>query len=181
MPRLFVAIDLPGGTRERLSRLRTDIPGARWVPMDQLHLTLVFLGEVETERMNRLLEKLAGTGSPAFDLSIAGFGCFPNRRRPRVLWIGVAPEPLLMSLAERVRQTVLSTGISLEERPFSPHITLARIREATGGECDAFLNRVRRQEPETVPVREFILYESRLNPKGACHIPAARFGLSGRR
>jgi 2'-5' RNA ligase len=178
MPRLFLAIDLPEETKEQLRQLRVDIPGARWVPSNQLHLTLAFLGDVEMESMKRLMGKLAAVRSPAFSLRLGEFGCFPNRKRPRVAWIGIRPEPLLMSLADQVRETVLSCEISLEERPFSPHITLARIKQAVGNDCDAFLAQTRGQEPALIPVREFILFESRLSSSGALHIPLRAFELS---
>jgi RNA 2',3'-cyclic 3'-phosphodiesterase len=178
MPRLFIAIDLPDVTKEQLCRLRTDIPGARWVPTDQLHLTLAFLGDVEIEKMKHLMGKLTEIHSPAFDLRIGDFGCFPNRKRPRVVWIGIRPEPRLMSLAEQVRKVILSSEIPLEECPFSPHITLARIKQSVGGDCDAFLARTLKQEPELISVREFILFESRLSSRGALHIPLGRFKLS---
>jgi RNA 2',3'-cyclic 3'-phosphodiesterase len=178
MPRLFIAIDLPDKTKEQLCRLRADIPGARWVPTDQLHLTLAFLGDVEMEKMNRLMGKLIDIHIPAFDLRIGDFGCFPNRKRPRVAWIGIRPEPLLMSLAEQVRKVLLLSEIPLEERPFSPHITLARIKQPVGGDCNAFLARTLKQEPALISVREFILFESRLSSRGALHIPLRSFQFS---
>lgn len=177
MPRLFLAIDLPDETKKQLCWLRTDIPGARWVPANQLHLTLAFLGDVEIETMNRLMGKLTDIHIPAFDLRIGDVGCFPNRKRPRVVWIGIRPEQLLMSLAKRVRKASLLCGISLEERPFSPHITLARIKQPVGNGCDAFLARKPEQEPAVIPVREFILFESRLSSNGALHMPLSSFQL----
>jgi len=178
MPRLFLAIELPDETKEQLRRLRIDIPGARWVPANQLHLTLAFLGDVDVESMKRLVEKLAGLHCPAFSLCLGEFGCFPNRKRPKVAWIGVRPEPLLMSLADRVREVVLSCEIPQEERPFSPHITLARIKQAVGHDCDAFIAQTLEREPALIPVQEFILFESRLSSSGALHIPLKSFELS---
>jgi len=178
MPRLFLAIDLPDEIKEQLCQLRTGIPGARWVPTDQLHLTLAFLGDVEMEKMNHLMGKLTAIHIPVFDLRIGDVGCFPNRKRPRVVWIGIRPEPLLMSLAEQVRNATLLCGIPLEERPFSPHITLARIKQPVGNYCDAFLDRTLKLEPTLISVREFILFESRLSSRGALHIPLRCFQLS---
>ncbi len=178
MPRLFLAVELPDETKEQLCKLRTDIPGARWVPANQLHLTLAFLGDVDVESMKRLVEKLADLRCPAFSLCLAEFGCFPNRKRPRVAWIGIRPEPLLMSLADRVREVVLSCEIPQEDRPFSPHITLARIKQAAGHDCDAFIAQTLGQEPALIPVQEFILFESRLSSSGALHIPLKSFKLA---
>jgi len=83
-----------------------------------------------------------------------------------------------MSLADKVREAVLSCDIPQEDRPFSPHITLARIKQPMGNDCDTFLARKPEQEPALISVQEFILFESRLNPSGALHIPLKSFKLS---
>ncbi len=175
--RLFIAIELPGEVKRKLAGLRTEIPGARWVPLEQLHLTLSFLGEVDDEMRELLTEELHEIVTPGFDLHFSGTGCFPNSRHPRVLWVGLAAEQLLTKLAELVRKAVISCDIPQEERPFSPHITLARFREPAGREVAAFLEKHQRLELPTVKVREFVLFQSRLTPQGAIHIPVRQFPL----
>jgi 2'-5' RNA ligase len=184
--RLFIAIELPEEAKKELARLRMDIPGARWVPSDQIHLTLSFLGEVDEAALERLTGQLARITLPEIEIHFSGTGCFPDRRRPRVLWIGLEPNPRLNSLATRVREAVLACGIPQEERPFSPHITLARIKLPSPGMCDAFLDRDRRPRLPALRVREFTLFQSRLTPQGAEHIPLRSFplaaaGVSGQR
>ncbi|NVN91546.1 MAG: RNA 2',3'-cyclic phosphodiesterase [Desulfuromonadales bacterium] len=178
MPRLFIAVDVSDETKEQLFRFRVDIPAARWVPREQLHLTMAFLGDVEREQINTLVGTLSEIRNPAFDLSIGEPGCFPNRKRPRTLWIGIKPEPHLMVLAEQLRKAILSCGIVQEARPFFPHITLARIKQPSGNDGDAFLNQGGRREAALLAVREFILFESRLGSRGVQHIPLRKFQLT---
>lgn len=176
--RLFIAIELPDEIKRVLDRLGMDIPGARRVPADQIHLTLSFLGEVDEAALELLTGQLARVHLKEFLIQFGGTGCFPDRRRPRVVWIGLAPNPGLNALAARVRDAVLACGIPQEERPFSPHITLARIRLPSPGMCDAFLARDKRPALPALRVREFSLFESRLSPQGAEHIPVRVFPLA---
>jgi nicotinamidase/pyrazinamidase len=176
--RLFIAIELPGEVKRMLAGLRTEIPGARWVPPEQLHLTLAFLGEVEAASCALLTEKLAAIAAPSFELRFSGTGCFPSSRQPRVLWAGLAEQPRLTNLAELVRTAVLACGILQEERPFSPHITLARFRQPAGREVGAFLEKHQRLALPVIDVREFILFQSRLTPRGAIHRPFGQFPLA---
>lgn len=176
--RLFIAIELPDDLKKALGRLRADIPGARWVPLEQIHLTLAFLGKVEEKTVERLTSELAHIQAPAFELCFAGAGCFPNRHRPRVLWIGLAPEPRLTDLAARVHEVVLSCDIPQEERPFSPHITLARFKFPASRETGAFLDLHQKLELPPFSAQEFILFQSRLTPQGAVHTPVKIFALA---
>ncbi len=176
--RLFIAIELPDEVKKLLSRMRSDVPGARWVPVEQLHLTLSFLGEVDDVTVKQLTGELAAIHAPGFDLRFSGTGCFPGRSRPRVLWVGLDPEPLLSNLASLVRKALLTCGIPQEERPFSAHITLARLKFPASREVAAFLDQPQRQELPTVAVREFILFQSRLTPQGAIHTPLKSFPLA---
>jgi 2'-5' RNA ligase len=177
--RLFIAIELPAEVKKLLTGLRTAIPGANWVPPEQLHLTLAFLGEVDEATCALLGEKLAEIVAPGFTLQFSSSGCFPDRRRPRVIWAGLSPSPLLTALAEQVSKAVRSCGIAQEERPFSPHITLARCRQPAGREVSAFLEQHRQLTLPPVNVREFILFQSLLTRQGAIHTPLRQFTLCG--
>jgi 2'-5' RNA ligase len=175
--RLFIAIEFSDDIKRLLNRLRTDIPGARWVPMGQIHLTLAFLGEVDDITLKLLSERLTTIRSPGFQLRFSGTGCFPDRRRPRVLWVGLEPEPRLSELAERVRDAVTACNIPREERTFSPHITLARLKFPATREAFGFLDQSQQPEIPSVTVGEFILFQSQLTPQGAIHTPVRRFPL----
>lgn len=175
--RLFVAIEIPDDLKKMLGSLRTDIHGARWLTVDQIHLTLAFLGEVDEVSVERLTGKLSRIQGHAFEIRFSRTGCFPDRRRPRVLWIGLNPEPYLNDLAAKVREAVLACGIPQEERPFSPHITLARLKHLPSGEFDAFFDQNSKVELPPFSVREFILFQSRLTQQGALHIPIRTFQL----
>jgi RNA 2',3'-cyclic 3'-phosphodiesterase len=175
--RLFIAIELPGDVKKMLGSMRSDIPSAHWVPIEQLHLTLSFLGEVDCATLEQLTGGLAAIQTPKFDLHFSSTGCFPGHGRPRVIWVGLEPEPLLSNLATLVRKAVLSCGIPQEERPFSAHITLARLKFPASREVAAFLAQPQKQELPPVSVREFILFQSRLTPHGALHTPLRTFSL----
>jgi len=175
--RLFIATDLPEPVRNRFARLRSDIPGTRWVAPEQLHLTLAFLGEVDASGCEQLQAELAKIEADSFTLHFGRTGCFPHPRNPRVLWIGLRPEPSLLRLAQLVREAVLLRGIPQEEHPFTPHITLARCRQSAVKEVGSFLARQTGLEGEAVMVREFILFQSVLTVKSALHTPLKRFPL----
>lgn len=175
--RLFIAIELPAELKAALGRLRAEIAGARWVPGEQIHLTLAFLGEVAEERLEQLTAALARIQSSPFRLSFSGTGCFPDHRRPRVLWIGLEPEAHLQQLAAQTHAALLACGIPQEERPFSPHITLARLKMAPPGAADRFLHQ-QKQTLSPFAVQEFTLFQSRLTPQGALHTPLRVFPLA---
>lgn len=176
--RLFIAIELPDHCKRGLGELRAAIPGVRWVPAEQIHLTLAFLGEVDEETSGRLAAALARIQAPPFTLSCTGTGCFPNRHRPRVLWVGVNPDPGLTGLAAMIHDAVLACGIAQEERPFSPHLTLARLKLPCAREVGAFLDLHPGVDLPPFPVTEFILFQSRLTRQGAEHIPVRSFPLT---
>jgi 2'-5' RNA ligase len=176
--RLFIAIELSEALKTALGKLRSDIPGARWVPPEQIHLTLAFLGELDEETTDRLTLELAGIQAAGFELSLSGTGCFPNVRYPRVLWVGVKPQPLLTLLADKVNSAVTACNIPLEERPFSPHITLARFKAPAAREVAAFLGQHRKVQFEPFSVTEFTLFQSKLTSHGALHAPVRNFPLA---
>lgn len=176
--RLFIAVELQDNAKMALGGLRCDIPGARWVPREQIHLTLAFLGDVDDDGVTRLTNRLSRIHVPAFTLRFSESGCFPDRRRPRVLWVGLEHESRLLNLAANVHETVTDCGIELEKRPFSPHITLARIKVPKPKEVGRFLDRHLQKKLPSLAVREFILFQSRLTPEGAIHTPVRSFQLA---
>jgi len=143
--RTFIAIDLPEAVKTQLGsiqdRLRAQLErvgidrGLRWAGPEGIHLTLKFLGETPESlapELGRYLEEsLAGLDAPR--LTLAGLGVFPNPRAPRVLWVGLAGDlPALLALQRRVESAISPLGFPEESRPFSPHLTLARVAEAVG-------------------------------------------------
>ena len=179
MPRFFIAIDFTPEFKHELGQLRVTIPGAKWVPEEQLHLTLAFLGEIDTALIPCVTQLLATIRAPSFILRYVGTGCFPDRRSPHVLWAGLEPQPLLYDLVDKIRTSVAVCGIPLETRTFAPHVTLARLKSSSPRESNAFLSQPHTTSFPPVEVHEFILFESRLTSHGALHTIVQTFKLTG--
>lgn len=178
MPRLFIAIEMSEEVKSAFAGLPLELSGGRRVPADQVHLTLAFLGEQEEVLIDRLKEELAQVREEAFQLRFAGFGTFPRGSRPRVLWAGIEPEPRLDRLQRRVSEAVQRCHVALEDRPFSPHITLARFRQSHGDGAAGRRRDSLHYAVPVLPVHEFVLFQSRLTANGAIHTVLARFPLS---
>ncbi|MDD2273011.1 MAG: RNA 2',3'-cyclic phosphodiesterase [Desulfuromonadaceae bacterium] len=176
--RLFIAIEIPDDLKKMIGRLRVEIPGTRWVQAEQIHLTLAFLGEVDEPTFELLNEELGRVKVPEFRLCFSGVGGFPDRHRPRVLWVGLEPQPRLQALAAMVRETVRACGIQQEERPFSPHVTLARLKLPHSRQADAFLDQPHKQKLPPFLVQEFTLFQSRLTAQGAVHVQIKNYRLA---
>ena len=134
--RLFVAIELPDSIKQELVRLQEHIKKscgscpARWVAPGNVHLTLNFLGDVSASKFDDLKRAVAQTsgGADGFDLTLAELGAFPNLERPRVIWVGIRGDlNRLLALQKNLEQSISALGITPENRPFSPHLTLARV------------------------------------------------------
>ena len=175
--RLFVAIDLPDRIKQAVAGICRGVPGVRWLPPDQLHLTLRFIGETEDAAIATIRSGLAAITSPAFPLSLREMGCFPSPRRPRVLWVGLSGGAPLMQLQHDVETALVAAGLPPEERPFSPHITLARLRDHREGDVAPFLARNAFFASGPFTVDAFHLYSSALTAKGAIHRREASYPL----
>lgn len=169
MPRLFIAIDPPVTIRKNLEAMFFGIPGARWVAPEQLHITVRFIGDVDGAMFHDIQSALAEVDSPSFNLHLKGVGHFPPRGNPRVIWAGLEKSDPLLSLRRKVDSALLKIGLEPEKRKFSPHLTLARLKNTPLGKVANFLagNGLFSQEP--FPVENFLLYSSTLTPKGAIH------------
>ncbi|MDD5285386.1 MAG: RNA 2',3'-cyclic phosphodiesterase [Desulfuromonadaceae bacterium] len=175
--RLFIAIELPEETKRMLLELKRDIHSVRWLAPEQLHLTLLFLGEVEEGKLEQLCMALSEIRVEPFTLEIAKSGCFPGSRAPKVLWVGLESQPALNLLALNVTDAVSSTGIELEKRRFTPHITLARVKQPGSCDISCYLNPEIHAKIRPVNVTEFVLFQSLLTQQGAIHQPIRRFPL----
>ena len=169
MPRLFVAIDIPREIRDALTRFAGELPAARWVPADQLHLTLRFIGDVGPQTFAAIKGAVSGLRFPGFPLELRGVGHFPPGKHPRVLWVGVAPNDALGQLHQDLELALIDTGLAPEERPFSPHLTLARLRESAPASVGSFETKHCELVFPSFEVREVVLFSSVLTPQGAIH------------
>lgn len=178
MPRLFIAIDLPRPISQAVAGLAVGIPSARPVPEDQFHLTLKFIGEVNEDLGEDIAASLEEIRYPPLTISLGGLGLFPPRGVPKVLWLGVQPVEGLTLLHNRIENLLYHRGISREGRKFSPHITLARLRNCPTDRLGLFLagNNLISTPPFTIT--DFHLYRSSLSPKGAIHTRLRSYPLS---
>jgi 2'-5' RNA ligase len=184
MWRLFIAIELPQSVITRLSELQADLKRetppdtVRWVNPTGIHLTLKFLGDTPVTQRAVIEAALAqaASGHAPFMLAAGGLGCFPNCRRPRVVWAGIRESlDALAALQWAVEQFVAPLGYPTEDRPFSPHLTLGRIqRDARPGDVQKLGERVvgtPSTEPERWQVERITLIRSELKPAGAVYTP----------
>ncbi|MCC6463999.1 MAG: RNA 2',3'-cyclic phosphodiesterase [Planctomycetes bacterium] len=176
MTRAFVALDPPEPLRNAVAALCRGVPGARWVPPEQLHLTLRFLGEQTDAQLAALQQALGRVRVAPFELRLAGPGVFPparSRKPARVLWLGLQPCAPLTNLKAALDSVIPQPD---EERSFTPHLTLARFKAPPGPEPADFLRTVRVPD-EPWRVTEFRLYASELQPEGAVHRALASYAL----
>lgn len=179
MYRLFVSIELPDDVKYALSRLSGDVPGARWLEPDEMHLTVRFIGEVDGLVYEDVLAALDDVRLSPLELALRGVGHFPPRGEPRILWAGLERSDPLRVLHERVESALVRAGVDAERRKFSPHVTIARLKGTPPRAVGSFLamNGLFRTEP--FRVEEFHLFSSSLGAKRAVHRCEASYPLDG--
>lgn len=178
--RLFTSIDPPEPARNELGRvqgvLRQALEARRWQQLDQAHLTVHFLGEVDAARLpdlERALRRTCAAAAP-FSLELGGVGAFPSLGRPRVLWVGVEDvDGRLFGFQAALGRALAEADFALEERRYRPHFTLAR-EPAAGGDVPAVA-----VAPVRWDVGAVVLYRSTLTPHGPIYEALETFPLSG--
>jgi RNA 2',3'-cyclic 3'-phosphodiesterase len=208
--RIFIGIDLDPEVRSRIERFLEGVQGfasdARWVRPESLHITLKFVGEQSQERVAAITEGLGQIKSDQIEIHFAGYGFFPSAKAPRVFWIGVEAGGQLAALAESIDAATAKLGVPREDRPYSPHLTLARRtlagRTLAGGTSSrrgggsGSPKRSRGDGPNTIfatleerlaaigqidfgtmMAREFILFRSELSPGGSKYTKLQSFPL----
>ena len=177
MPRLFVAIDFPDTVNQRLASLAGGVRGARWLPPEQFHLTLRFIGEVGNDALADIAEALSAIRAAPFTVRLSGVGHFPPRGQPRVLWAGVEDNAALADLNRQIEARLRGIGLAPERRNFAPHVTLARLKQVSLGRVRDFLADHADYITESMAIDEFHLYSSTLGARGAVHLIEASYGL----
>lgn len=177
MIRLFIAVDLPEPVKNELGRICFGLPGARWVDQEQIHLTLRFIGEVDGGLFREIRAGLDNVVTSPFPLLLKGLGCFPPRKEPHVLWVGVEKSEPLFQLRKKVDALLADLEIPPEKRKFSPHITLARLKETPLIRLTNFLSGNALFSLPEFQVTDFHLYSSILTAKGAFHQLEATYPL----
>jgi 2'-5' RNA ligase len=187
--RVFVAVPLIPSIRTALESLIAGAAGStrdvRWVDKDNLHITIKFLGDTLRERIPEVSVAVATAclGVPAFDLLISGIGAFPPRGAPKVIWAGVSRGGgHLAELAGRVDAALAELGFERERRPFSPHVTIGRVRSSTGsavGEIRELLGAADGFVAGGQTVDEVTVMRSELRPQGPVYTRLATASLKG--
>ncbi|MEW6664598.1 MAG: RNA 2',3'-cyclic phosphodiesterase [Thermodesulfobacteriota bacterium] len=186
--RSFLAFEQPPEIRAILDRvsgeLRRSRLDVRWVKPENIHLTIVFLGNIRSEYVEAMedpLRKLCLTTGP-FQISLKGAGCFPNSRRPRVLWIGLEGDLERMGrFRDFLQDEMQPFGARREDRAFRAHLTLGRFRspERADRELDEILARYRDLTSPVCPLKELILFKSELRPGGSVYTRLKSWPLAG--
>jgi 2'-5' RNA ligase len=176
MLRLFVGIDFPPELKLRLSLLCGGVAGARWVDAGNFHLTLRFIGEVDEGVAADVDEALVRVKARPLTVQLAGAGLFGGDR-PRQLWIGVERDPALVALQGKIELALIRAGLPPEPRKFAPHVTLARLREASYGDLQRFLAAHARFRAEPLRVDRFSLIASYPTKSGSVYEDQADYLL----
>lgn len=186
--RSFLAFELPLEIKNIVARvsgeLRQSTLNARWVKVDNIHITLVFMGNVETEdipEMGKGVQDVCQTTHP-FDISLKGIGCFPNKHKPRVLWLGLDGDLEQMStFRDALQKHLAGFGIKEEKRKFKPHLTLGRFRKPKkmDAQQDQALSKHGDVSSSVCSLDELILFKSDLKPTGAVYTKLEAWPLTG--
>ncbi|MGC1452178.1 MAG: RNA 2',3'-cyclic phosphodiesterase [Candidatus Sulfotelmatobacter sp.] len=193
--RIFIALDIDDTIRERISHFLDGVhgfaPDARWAKPESLHVTLKFIGEQPEPGIEQIKQALSTIAASPTEIRFHGYGFFPTPKSARVFWIGMETGPQLAALATVIENNLASLGMPKENRPFSPHLTLARGPGGSGSprrsKTDApnrtfqhlqeKLSALPTPEFGAMTAREFFLYNSQLSSKGSTYTKLARFNI----
>ena len=180
MLRAFIAVEIPVEIQQKIQKETVDFRNGiyalvRWVPPQNMHLTLKFLGDVSENSIGFLIQmlRIEAEHVRCFDIHLAGLGAFPNLRRPRVLYIGIQAPAVLEALQRGIEAASRRLGYEGEERPFAAHLTLGRVRQTvTATEQQQIRRAIESTQVDllgTARVDLVHLYKSELNPGGSVY------------
>jgi 2'-5' RNA ligase len=184
--RTFIAIELPEKVKKKIELAQAPLKKTNafvsWVKPGNIHVTLKFLGEVPEDKINDvfLATEKALEGIKKFRMSLRGMGAFPDFRRPRVIWIGAkSGEEELIYLAGRVEEEMGKIGFPKENRKFSAHFTIGRVKSTKNIENLMELVKSSDFSTDEIEVNEVVVMRSQLHPAGAIYTPLKKIQLIG--
>jgi 2'-5' RNA ligase len=178
MIRLFVALALPTLVKTQLGALAGGIPGAKWVPPENYHLTLRFIGEIEAWRAEEVDTALAAIRAPRFELALAGIGTFEKAGRIQSLHVPAERSETLARLQGKVETALQRIGLEPERKRFTPHVSLARTDRAETHKLISFVQTHALFRIPPVAIEHFTLFSSRLGKEAAHYIPEVEYELA---
>ncbi|MBN9049079.1 MAG: RNA 2',3'-cyclic phosphodiesterase [Rhizobiales bacterium] len=178
MPRLFTGLAILPDVTQHLSLMRGGLHGARWIDPENYHVTLRFIGDIEAPVAREIAATLAQVDRASFTLRITGLASFGGRK-PRALIATVEPEAALLELQAEHERLMRRLGLPAEGRKFTPHVTLARLRDTSSLAVAEWLSQRGYFTPLTVPVSRFVLYSSRASTGGGPYVAEQVYPLWG--
>lgn len=180
MPRLFTALEIPRDAALSLSLLRGGLPGARWIDVENYHITLRFIGDVEGHVADEIANALDRVRRPEFTMALRGVGAFGSKK-PHSLWAGVSASPDLNALQAEIERICQRLGLPADQRKFVPHVTLARLKSAKADDVARYLAAHGGFATGPFRVGRFVLMSSRESVGGGPYIVEEAWPLLSRR
>ncbi|MCB1496987.1 MAG: RNA 2',3'-cyclic phosphodiesterase [Bauldia sp.] len=179
MPRLFTGIEIPADISERLALLRGGIPGARWIDKENYHITLRFIGDIDMRTADEVADALGRIDRTAFPVTIDGIGSF-GTRKPHSIIARIQPSRALIELQAEQERLMQRLGLPAEQRKFTPHITLARVRGVNAQEIANYLFQRGGLVSRPFEISEFVLFSSRNSVGGGPYVVEEAYPLMQR-
>lgn len=176
MPRLFVALEVPRNAAMSLSLLRGGLPGARWIDVENFHITLRFIGDIDGRTADEVVDRLDRIERPEFQLSLSGVGSFGSKK-PHSIYAGVTPAPEMHALQAEIERICQRLGLPADPRKFTPHVTLARLRNARLDDVVGYLSGRGNFFSSPFMVNRFVLMSSKESVGGGPYVTEEVFPL----
>lgn len=177
MPRLFAALEIPRDAVLSLSLLRGGLPGARWIDAENYHLTLRFIGDVEGHVADEIASAFDRIHRPSFEIALQGIGTF-GTKKPHSLWAGVTTSPELHALHDEIERICQRLGLPPDARKFSPHVTLARLKNPLLPDVVNYLTNHGGFSTSPFHVSRFVLMSSRDSVGGGPYVVEGEWALT---
>ncbi len=176
MPRLFTGVEIPPEVAQALSTLRGGLPGARWIDKENYHVTLRFIGDVDDDMAHEVESLLGRVRRGRFELRIEGLTSFGSKK-PRAVVASVEPSSPLMEAQAEQERLMQRIGLEPEGRKYTPHVTLARLRDASTRDVAEYLSARGHFRSMAFPVSRFVLFSSRASVGGGPYVVEASYPL----
>ena len=177
MPRLFTALEIPRNAAMSLSLLRGGLPGARWIDVENYHITLRFIGDVDGRTADEIVDRLDRIDRPEFQIRLDGIGAFGSKK-PHSVWAGVSSSPEMYALQAEIERICQRIGLPPDPRKFTPHVTLARLRDVSSRDVADYLTTRGPLFGASFKVSRFVLFSARASVGGGPYVVEADYPLA---